>query len=1090
MIGMNILKNHTRSSGAYPLNNRFVLPILAALSLTLLILLGCSTSGTPAPTAQPKSFGEQDTALTDQILAEAILEAVVERQEIVLGFLVHEVMVDNFRYSEDGSWGAAWLGYRDPETGEPLPSEPGLALAQREGKEWSVIMPSDAGWVEALQNAPESLIPPEEKESWLLFYERSLASMPQAALTGYLLPWPAGEVRYLSQSVGHDRYTPSGTAHYAFDFYLSGKMWNIYASKAGTVWRVKYDVPTCYEYNCGQTLGNYIVLMDETTTPVSYQLYLHLAYDSIPPAMRVIGAQVLQGQLIGIADNTGQSWGHHLHYQVHTNPASYYGTSVDITFNEVTINGGRPRVSPYDPPYCRDYDICQSFQPAYVSANEIIGDATPPTGDLISPVTGDVISTQTLILAGYAYDDDSGLQSAQFIVNYDGVWQEAGPIFESSPFVHEWDLCAGEVPHGPVSVGMRLRDAVGNLNQLAGIKHFINLSSCTPPPTCLPGAGQAALFKGVDFQDCVLFNTGSYPTGSSLGALGSDAAAALRTASNVLVTVFRDENFSTRGETFNGIDAGLADNLVGIQAVSSMRVELYNIAPLVPVVNLTQNPTNAPEGDLLTLVWENAGGALEYQVQLIQNGAEPQDMPWQDEPYLHLSGLETGQYEWKVRARNQAGESSWSQIAGFEIVEAPAGWLGSLLSVTAPYSDDMEGLTTLWTKTGLWGLKNDSTLAFSGSKSWWYQGSGGDYDIDGQRNYGDLTSPQIFIPETGFYLRFWSRNETEGSGKHWDQRWVQISADGGPFENILQLTDDVGGYWLQSPYIDLSPYAGQTIQVRFRFDTIDAASNGHPGWGIDDLIIFTAGPAACSPGVPLDDSPTLARPIAYGDTLSAEICPPGDMDYYRFTASAGDRIVVDINAHASGSALDAIVYLFDSDGISLLAEHDDRVYAQELDPLLTYSITRSGEYYLMVKAWNHPGQGDPDHFYSLSFYEDSQSPSSSIVFPQSSTHLPVFPFTVAANAADTGSGIDRVEFYWHSWDWLNSDWELLGVDATPEDGWKMSFDPGGLGFQSGAAFYVRAYDVAGNSAHAASWNLLHNPDGPTIFLPIIPRQTE
>ena len=30
-----------------------------------------------------------------------------------------------------------------------------------------------------------------------------------------------------------------------------------------------------------------------------------------------VGAPVVQGQLIGVADNTGQSTGHHLHFQLH-----------------------------------------------------------------------------------------------------------------------------------------------------------------------------------------------------------------------------------------------------------------------------------------------------------------------------------------------------------------------------------------------------------------------------------------------------------------------------------------------------------------------------------------------------------------------------------------------------------------------------------------------------------------------------------------------------------------------------------------------------------------------------------------------------
>ena len=115
-------------------------------------------------------------------------------------------------------------------------------------------------------------------------------------------------------------------------------MYRLHASKAGTVWRTRWDAPNGDDSD----MGNYIVLKDTSTTPTTYQLYLHLAQDSIPLELRAEGAYVAQGDFIGIADDTGKSTGHHLHFHVHTNPDSYWGTSVDITFDDVDINGGRP----------------------------------------------------------------------------------------------------------------------------------------------------------------------------------------------------------------------------------------------------------------------------------------------------------------------------------------------------------------------------------------------------------------------------------------------------------------------------------------------------------------------------------------------------------------------------------------------------------------------------------------------------------------------------------------------------------------------------------------------------------------------------
>ncbi|MGE5222377.1 MAG: M23 family metallopeptidase, partial [Omnitrophica WOR_2 bacterium] len=357
------------------------LPALFALLLLLMTVTRASTALSPIPTPTPSTpEGTSDTSQVEQ----SILSAIAAHQEQVLGFLVYRIKVGNIRFSGDHSWATAWLGMVDTQTGGDLPIEPGLALVQREGESWRVTLQSDPDWLQVINTVPKDLMGDEAKTTWQSEYEQQLVSLPQpsAPLKGYLLPWAKGELRYLSQSVAHDAYTPNGAAHFAFDFYLHEQLWRIYAAKAGTVWKFYDEVPTCYLNHCDQPLGNYIVLKDDTTIPTTYQLYLHLAYHSIPPALRTIGAQVVQGQFVGIADNTGQSWGDHLHFQVHTNPNSYWGSSIDITFDDVVMNGGRPRVRAYDPPYCRSSDICYSYSDTYISGNTVKGDITLPYGDL------------------------------------------------------------------------------------------------------------------------------------------------------------------------------------------------------------------------------------------------------------------------------------------------------------------------------------------------------------------------------------------------------------------------------------------------------------------------------------------------------------------------------------------------------------------------------------------------------------------------------------------------------------------------------------------------------------------------------------
>ena len=106
---------------------------------------------------------------------------------------------------------------------------------------------------------------------------------------------------------------------------------------------------------------------------------------------------------------------------------------------------------------------------------------------------------------------------------------------------------------------------------------------------------------------------------------------------------------------------------------------------------------------------------------------------------------------------------------------------------------------------------------------------------------GDLTSPPISLPSTGSaYVRFDYHYHTEASTAYWDQRWLQISRDGGRFVNLMQFSDDRMDSWLHSPVIDLSSYAGSTVRLRFHFDSVDAYYNGLSGWYIDNVNVNIA----------------------------------------------------------------------------------------------------------------------------------------------------------------------------------------------------------------------------------------------------------
>ena len=127
------------------------------------------------------------------------------------------------------------------------------------------------------------------------------------------------------------------------------------------------------------------------------------------------------------------------------------------------------------------------------------------------------------------------------------------------------------------------------------------------------------------------------------------------------------------------------------------------------------------------------------------------------------------------------------------------------------------------------------------SGGWQWYGNRGDNSDTTLTRFFDLRS---LVTAT---LEFWAWYDIEPD---WDYAYVTVSTDGGQTWDILPATSSVStnpsgnaygpgftgasGEWLQET-VDLSPYAGQKILLRFEYITDDAVN--HPGFAIDDISI-------------------------------------------------------------------------------------------------------------------------------------------------------------------------------------------------------------------------------------------------------------
>jgi immune inhibitor A len=155
-----------------------------------------------------------------------------------------------------------------------------------------------------------------------------------------------------------------------------------------------------------------------------------------------------------------------------------------------------------------------------------------------------------------------------------------------------------------------------------------------------------------------------------------------------------------------------------------------------------------------------------------------------------------------------------------------------------------------------------------GNNAWW---------SNNDQNYGDQRLTRTIDVPTGSDERFWSWNDYTIED-HWDYGFFEVSTDGGSswtqlvvrneagdevstnedpngrladFGNlkngITGATDDYEHYW-----VDLTPYAGQTIQLRLRYLT-DAAFQER-GWFADDFSLTDDGTTVWSDDVESGDN--------------------------------------------------------------------------------------------------------------------------------------------------------------------------------------------------------------------------------------------
>jgi hypothetical protein len=169
---------------------------------------------------------------------------------------------------------------------------------------------------------------------------------------------------------------------------------------------------------------------------------------------------------------------------------------------------------------------------------------------------------------------------------------------------------------------------------------------------------------------------------------------------------------------------------------------------------------------------------------------------------------------------------------GYELTPGPGG-----------FEDDFESGFGGWTLGGLWNPENEADACgsqvapYPNPANAAYYGQDGICDFNVGTNSGSLTqSTPVTVPAGAPVLKFLSYEETECNGNcSFDNRFVEISTDGGASWQTLGEAGNEGVWY--EPEFDLSAFAGQSAQLRFRFASVDGVANGFFGWMVDHVQI-------------------------------------------------------------------------------------------------------------------------------------------------------------------------------------------------------------------------------------------------------------
>ena len=293
----------------------------------------------------------------------------------------------------------------------------------------------------------------------------------------------------------------------------------------------------------------------------------------------------------------------------------------------------------------------------------------------------------------------------------------------------------------------------------------------------------------------------------------------------------------------------------------NLGLNVYNATPGSSTLsNPADGASNVPPQPSFS--WSAASQAATYSIQvasdvgfntIVASASGVSGTSWNSNVTLNTSST----YYWRVWADNMCGTGTQSQVNSFNTQAAP-GDCGIGSTPNALLSTDFESGLSGWSQGS--GGSGTNTWAISSSAP--HAGAAHLHANDtASATDQRMVSPSIALPsgQNPVTLKFWHRpdNESSSSGCY-DGGILEVSNNGGTSWTQVPAADIlVGGYtgaiaagfsnplaglqaWCgvtsyQQTIVDVSGYAGQNVQFRYRLGT--DSSVGDVGWDVDDVSV-------------------------------------------------------------------------------------------------------------------------------------------------------------------------------------------------------------------------------------------------------------